>query len=203
LCREREPAFDLARSYGLYTGSLRKVILQLKYYRQEYLGRRLGGLLARPWAALRLTDSALLIPVPLHPSRRRQRGFDQAELLARGLLRRLRKEKSAPPARFLAGVLRRTRATVPQVSLSVSARHDNVRGVFSLRSPAAVCGRTVVVIDDVMTTGATLAACAAALKQAGAARVFALSLARATPQFPDLSDFDPASPLDAVGSNLR
>jgi ComF family protein len=196
-CREREPAFDLARSYGLYKGSLRKVILQLKYYRQEYLGRRLGGLLARPWAALRLTDSALLTAVPLHPSRRRQRGFDQAELLARGLLRRLREEKFAPPARFLAGVLRRTRATVPQVGLSVSARHDNVRGVFSLSRPAEVCGRTVVVIDDVMTTGATLVACAAALKQAGAARVFALSLARATPQFPDLGDFDPAGGVSA------
>ena len=88
--------------------------------------------------------------------------------------------------RLVAGSLRRIRATVPQVGLSVSARRENVRGVFSVGRPEEVRNRTVVVVDDVMTTGATLSACAAALKRAGATRVLALSLARATPQFPDL-----------------
>jgi len=81
--------------------------------------------------------------------------------------------------------LRRIRATLPQIGLSVSARRENVSGVFSVARPEQVRNRTIVLIDDVMTTGATLSACAAALKRAGAARVLALSLARATPQFPD------------------
>jgi len=201
LCRRDEPVFDLARSYGLYVGNLRKAILQLKYHRQEYLGRRLGGLLADPWWGLEETGPALLMPVPLHPSRRRQRGFDQAELLARGLVRALRHDERPPQLRLVTGVLRRTRATAPQVGLSVSARHRNVRGVFSVRRPEQVRRRAVVVIDDVMTTGATLSACAAALKQAGASRVLALSLARATPQFPDLEGVDVTAPIDEVSLN--
>jgi ComF family protein len=122
----------------------------------------------------------------LHPSRRRQRGFDQAELLARGLVRRLRREGRLCGLQLAPGSLRRIRATLPQVGLSASARRENVSGVFSVVRPEQVRDRTVVLIDDVMTTGATLSACAAALKQAGASQVLALSLARATPQFPDM-----------------
>jgi ComF family protein len=185
-CRQGEQEFDLARSYGLYAGSLRKAILQLKFHGREYLGHRLGALLARAWEALPEPDSAVVAPVPLHPSRRRQRGFNQAELLASGLVRRLRKDERSQGLRLEAGSLRRIRATLPQVGLSVSARRENVSGVFSVARPEQVRNRTIVLIDDVMTTGATLSACAAALKQAGAGRVLALSLARATPQFPDL-----------------
>jgi ComF family protein len=183
-CRLGEQEFDLARSYGLYSGNLRKAILYLKFHGRENLGHRLGALLARVWAAL--PDSAVLAPVPLHPSRRRQRGFNQAELLARGLVRELRKQERLRGLRLETGALHRIRPTVPQVGLSVSARRENVSGVFAVRRPQEVRDRTVVVIDDVMTTGATLSACAAALKQAGASRVLALSLARATPQFPDV-----------------
>jgi len=178
--------FDLARSYGLYAGNLRKALLHLKFHGREYLGHRLGALLVRVWEALPEPDSALVAPVPLHPSRRRERGFNQAELLARGLVRGLRKAGRLHGLRLLAGSLRRIRATVPQVGLSVSARRANVSGVFSVARPEEVRNRTVLLVDDVMTTGATLSACAAALKRAGAARVLALSLARATPQFPDV-----------------
>jgi len=101
----------------------------------------------------------------------------------------------------VAGSLRRIRATVPQVGLSVSARRENVSGVFSVGRPEDVRNRTVVVVDDVMTTGATLSACAAALKRAGAARVLALSLARATPQFPDVGALDLTSPIDEFRHN--
>jgi len=184
-CRQGEQEFDVARNYGLYVGNLRKAILQLKFRGRERLGYRLGALLGRAFEALPEPDSAIVTPVPLHPSRRRQRGFDQAELLARGLVRRLRKEDRLHGVQLAEGSLRRIRATVPQVGLSASERRENVRGVFSVGRPEQVRNRTVVVIHDVMTTGATLSACAAALKQAGAARVLALSLARATPQFPD------------------
>jgi ComF family protein len=189
-CRQGEAEFDLARSYGLYAGNLRKAILHLKFYGREYLGHRLGALLARAWEALPEPDSALVMAVPLHSSRRRERGFNQAELLARGLVKTLRKEGRLQGLRFAAGSLRRLRATVPQVGLSVSARRENVRGVFSVGRPEDVRNRTVVLVDDVMTTGATLSACATALKRAGAGRVLALSLARATPQFPDIESSD-------------
>ena len=185
LCRQGEQEFDMARSYGLYAGNLRKAILQLKFHGREYLANRLGELLARAFEALPEPDSAIVAPVPLHASRRRQRGFNQAELLARGLIRRLRGQEEFRGLRLVADSLRRIRATLPQVGLSVSARRENVSGVFSVARPEQVRNRTIVLIDDVMTTGATLSACAAALKRAGAARVLALSLARATPQFPD------------------
>jgi predicted amidophosphoribosyltransferase len=85
------------------------------------------------------------------------------------------------------------------VGLSVSARRENVNGVFSVGRPEDVRNHTVVVVDDVMTTGATLSACAATLKRAGASRVLALSLARATPQFPDTGILDLTSPIDEFG----
>jgi ComF family protein len=198
-CRQGELEFDMARSYGLYAGNLRKAILHLKFHGGEYLGRRLGALLARAWESLPESDSAIVAPVPLHSSRRRERGFNQAELLARGLVRSLRKEERG--LRLVAGSLRRIRATVPQVGLSVRARRENVSGVFSVCRPEDVRNRTVVVVDDVMTTGATLSACAATLKRAGASRVLALSLARATPQFPDMGALGLTSPIDEFRHN--
>ena len=185
-CRLDEPEFDVARSYGLYAGNLRKAILQLKFHGKEYLANRLGEFLAQAFEALSEPDSAIVVPVPLHASRRSQRGFNQAELLARGLVRRLRRGERFEGLQFVADSLCRTRATLPQVGLSVRARRENVSGVFSVVRPDRVRNRAIVLIDDVMTTGATLSACAAALKRAGASRVLALSLARATPQFPDL-----------------
>lgn len=183
-CRVEKHEFDLARSYGVYTGNLRRAILSLKFQGRASLGKRLGTLLARGWDKLPDVSSALVVPVPLHASRRRERGFNQAEILARELVCTLRKEGKR--VGFTTGALQRTRATVPQVGLSEAARRKNVQGVFSVRRPEEVRHRTVVVVDDVMTTGATLSACAAALKQAGASVVLALSLARASPQFPDL-----------------
>jgi ComF family protein len=188
------------RSFGLYAGNLRTAILLLKFQRRERLGQRLGELLAAAWEAAGELDDPLVVPVPLHRSRKRERGFDQAELLSLGLTRKLREEaggKQEP--RVETRCLRRTRATPPQTGLSLTARHENVRGVFTVDRAGTVHGRTVVVIDDVMTTGATLSACAAALKRAGAARVVALTLARATPQFPNLEPAAPVIPVDESG----
>lgn len=193
-------AFDLARSFGLYAGPLRRIILELKFRRRERLGRRLGELLA-PVADPVWESNPVLVPVPLHPSRKRERGFNQAELLAQGLAWRRGKTGREAKPQVAAACLRRTRATVPQTGLSIAARRENVRGVFSVDRRDKVRDRTVVLIDDVMTTGATLSACAAALKRAGAARVLALTLARATPQFPDLDPAPPRIPVDESGGD--
>lgn len=130
-------------------------------------------------------ESPLIVPVPLHPGRERERGFNQAGLLASGLARELARRNAGKGPRVEVRCLRRLRPTLPQTGLSLHQRHENVRGVFAITSPERVSGRVVVLVDDVMTTGATVSACAGALKQAGAGKVLVLTLARATPEFPD------------------
>ena len=155
------------------------------------LGNRCPG-----WANSTLP---LIVPVPLHLSRRRERGFNQSELLAAGLVRALGKQRGGAAPQVAKACLRRTRATPPQTGLSVASRRENLRGAFEVVKPDAVRGRVIVLVDDVMTTGATLSACARALKRAGAARVMGLTLARATPQFPDLSPVDNDNTVDGLG----
>jgi ComF family protein len=200
-CRADAPAFDGARSFGLYTGKLRQVVLRLKFGGEERLGVRLGEWLAPTWDALpegSEFDLPLIVPVPLHASRRRERGFNQSELLARGLVRALRRQNGGAAPQVARGCLRRKRATPPQTGLSVAARRENLRGAFEVVKPDEVRGRAIVLVDDVMTTGATLSACARALKRAGAAQVMGVTLARATPQFPDLSRVETDNTVDGL-----
>lgn len=183
------PDFDQGRSFGLYAGDLRRLILRMKFGRHERLGHRLGELLAFPWNSiegLRDVVMPVIVPVPLHPSRRRERGFNQAQLLAGGLVKALGRGSAAPAQRVVSECLCRKRATPPQTGLSLTARRENLRGAFEVVKAESIRERTVVIVDDVMTTGATLSACARTLKNAGAARVIGLTLARATPQFPDI-----------------
>ena len=202
VCREDGPPFDGARSFGLYGGKLRLVILRLKFAGEGRLGSRLGELLASTWDTLPQMGevaSPLIVPVPLHPSRRRERGFNQSELLAAGLVRALRMQSGGAALQVSKACLRRKRATPPQTGLSVAARRENLRGAFEVVNPSEVRGRTIVLVDDVMTTGATLSACARALKRAGAANIMGLTLARATPQFPDLTRVDTDNTVDGLG----
>jgi ComF family protein len=201
-CRVEEFHFDLARSYGLYAGGLRAAILQLKFGRRERLGRRLGELLSLTWNSLvanRAGAPPVLVPVPLHLSRRRERGFNQAELLARGLSRKLAQTGSAPGLRVETRCLYRTRATPPQTGLSLHQRKENVRDVFTVARPERTRGRVVILVDDVMTTGATLSAAAGVLKKGGALQVLGLTLARATPHFPDPDAAEPRQTIDDFG----
>ena len=141
----------------------------LKYQRLASLAEPFGEMLADYWRAEQLTAD-WLIPVPLHPSRERDRGYNQSDLLARQLARRVNVPISARG-------LRRTRATAVQMTLNAAQRRENVAGAFECVEPR-VRGAQVVIVDDVGTTGATLDACAQALLKAGAASVMGLTLAR-------------------------
>jgi len=203
VCRREEFDFDEARSFGVYSGNLRALILLLKFGQRERLGQRLGELLAEVWRSggrlARLDAPVVVVPVPLYPSRQRERGFNQAELLARAFARRRARHEGGEAPRLEARCLARTRPTAPQTGLSLEQRRENVRGVFAVVAAAPVRGRPVVLVDDVMTTGATLSAAAAALKAAGATWVTALTLARATPRFPDgLSHVPPHARVDEL-----
>ncbi|HEV7734954.1 MAG TPA: ComF family protein [Candidatus Binatia bacterium] len=168
------PAFSTARALGLYLPAtaglnpLARAVHALKYRRRRVVATTLGVMLARcyPFAA-----DAVLVPVPLHPARLRVRGFNQALLLAR-VVGRHRRLTVVPRA------LHRGRATAGQFGLGAVARRENLRDAFAVRRPCDVRGRAIVVIDDVMTTGATADACARALLAAGAHRVDVLTIGR-------------------------
>jgi ComF family protein len=172
-CRRAAAAVDRGRAVGIHDGALRAILHALKYDGRRSLARPLARLLADAGADL-LAGADLIVPVPLHPRRERARGFNQARDLAAGL--------GGPVVDALA----RIRATVSQTDLPAGRRHGNVRGAFVVRTPAAarVSGGIVVLVDDVSTTGATLDACARALKRAGAREVRALTVARVATRRP-------------------
>ena len=169
LCRRGLTGFDAAWSYGEYDGVLRKLVHLLKFNGVRPLAAPLGRMMARALPRSERFDA--VVPMPLHWRRQWSRGFNQSELLAR----RVAAHAGIPVVK----ALKRTRATPPQAGLTSAQRRDNVAGTFRVTSVEKVRGRYLLLIDDVMTTGATLSACSAALKRAGAARVSVLTLARA------------------------
>jgi len=157
---------DRARTVGEYTGTLRAIIHALKYDGRRSLARPLADLMRRRGAPL-LDGATCAVPVPLHASRRRQRGFNQSADLARHL------------GLTVTHALRRCRATATQAELPAAQRHRNVRDAFApTRAGRMLAGATVLLVDDVSTTGATLDACARALKGVGVLEVRALTAAR-------------------------
>jgi ComF family protein len=168
-CRRGLTPWSLGASIGPFDGGLRLAIHALKYGGRQGLARTLARTLAAaPGAAAVLEGAAALVPVPLHALREKERGFNQSALVARALA-----AMAGTPVRER--VLMRARDTPPQTGLSAFARRRNVAGAFQARF--AVDG-AVVLVDDVMTTGATAAAAAAALRASGAAEVRLLTLAR-------------------------
>lgn len=174
-CILRPPPYSGARSFGYYAGELSRVVLQLKFQRRQNLAGLLGPLLASTFFdCWERTEFDIVVPVPLHPRRRRTRGFNQAALLGKALARHI----SVP---LRENVLARTRHTKPQVGLTDPERLRNVHGAFQCCDQAVVSGRRVLLVDDVMTTGATVGSAAAALLAGGALRVSVLTVARAVP----------------------
>lgn len=168
LCRRGLRGFDTAYSFGAYDGVLRQLIHLFKYARIRPLAAPLGEFLAAAIPRDQTFDA--VVPVPLHWRRRWQRGFNQSALLARAVARRY-----GIPVRT---ALRRIRATATQAGLTNARRRSNVAGAFLVRRAHHLAGRRILLVDDVMTTGATATACAFALKRAGARYVALLTLAR-------------------------
>ncbi|NLW51502.1 MAG: ComF family protein [Candidatus Brocadiaceae bacterium] len=174
-CRAEARHFDRARGFVLYAEPIRSVIHSFKFGGSYFLGPRvLRFMLERGWYPDGLEPADAVMPIPLHPRRRRERGYDQALLLARVLARRL----DLP---LQAGTLIRTRYTSQQARLAPRQRWDNVRGAFRVRSRAEVAGRRLMLVDDVLTTATTARECARVLKRHGAAHVQVVTLARTPP----------------------
>ena len=171
-CRRGLPSFARGFSLGPYEGGLRVALHELKYRGRRRVAARLAeAVLAEAGSAPVLADGTVLVPVPLHPRRRRERGFNQAELLAAELAKRAGLQVAS-------GALVRRIDTPSQTGLSAAARRANMAGAFAVRGRAQVAGHVVVLVDDVLTTGATARACARALLQAGATEIRLLTAAR-------------------------
>jgi ComF family protein len=178
LCRTGLRGFDAAYSFGAYDGKLRSLIHLLKYGGVRTLAKPLGSHLSL--ALPREERFDLVIPMPLHWLRLWRRGFNQSGLLAREIARR--------NGIKLRNAVRRTRLTSPQAGLSNSKRRVNVAGAFTVRRKSSVEGLRILLVDDVMTTGATASSCASALKKAGARYVALLTLARTDRRWPGAPD---------------
>lgn len=170
-CRQRLRSLARLRSAVSYEGPVELVIQRFKYQGWRRLAGPLALLLAERLAVEGLA-ARCAVPVPLHPERARARGFNQSDLLVRELMTHIALER--PP-----GKLVRTRATPPQVGHDRLWRQRNVRGAFEWLGPD-LCGRPILVVDDVATTGATLEACAAALRAGGSGPVIGAAVARVT-----------------------
>ncbi|HEX5340578.1 MAG TPA: ComF family protein [Gammaproteobacteria bacterium] len=169
-CLRHPPAWDVAASPLHYAWPLDMLIQRFKFNADLAAGRMLGDLLANFLAADAAPHPDCLIPVPLHPARLKERGFNQAQELAGPVARRLK----IPLASRLC---RRIRHTETQSKLDAKSRHRNLQGAFEVI--ASVAGMDVAILDDVITTGATVSALAGALREAGSARIRVWSLARA------------------------
>src|SRR5438477_1640815 len=172
-CANRTLGFDAAVSAYRSRGVVRFIVLQFKYNRQLHLRHPIAEWLQEAMNDARLCQRHfdLVIPVPLHPARRRERGFNQAELLAKILAQKI----NVPLGR----ALERIRYTTTQTAFDRVERMENLRGAFHLRKKIGVRGLHVLLVDDILTTGSTLSECARVLREAGAQSVYAVTAARA------------------------
>ncbi len=183
LCQRADPPFERAAAYGSYDGGLRDLIHLLKFQQVRPAAAVLGRMLAETIADLDeaipvgtgLSQKIGVVPVPLHVRKQAQRGFNQAEMIARNALKQLSRPKRFELA---TGVLVRRRETGSQIGLTRHQRRENLRGAFAVNDPTRIVNRDILLIDDVYTTGTTASECARVLRRAGAARVWVATVAR-------------------------
>lgn len=167
-----EDEFDAARAIGVYEGALRASILALK--KEPFVSHRLADLLFESQKREPLSSATRIIPVPLHEERLKERGFNQASVLAKALsvLSKLPVHESC--------VVRLIHSEKHRSGMDAKARRESVKGAFKVTNSQIIKGEKLLLVDDVFTTGATVSACAASLKEAGASEVFVLTVARPT-----------------------
>ncbi|WP_316862829.1 ComF family protein [uncultured Cohaesibacter sp.] len=167
------PFYDRARSVALFGETARRMVHQLKYHDRVELATVMGRWMARAGADCLADPEALVVPVPLHRRRLWRRGFNQSALLAKVIAEEAKRS-------YLPDLLQRTRSTLQQVGLNDEERRQNVEGAFRLSQPhkLTVAGRTVVLVDDVWTTGATLESCCRVLRRAGAKEIDIITFSR-------------------------
>lgn len=179
-CRFEAPRFHRALAYGPYDGGLRDLIHLLKYERVRPAAGVLGRMLAEVMTELAKdfgTEIPVVVPIPLHSSKARQRGFNQSELVAEEALKLVRHDQ--PRLARIPGILERVRPTESQTGLTLAQRRENMRGAFRVAQPALVAARAVLLVDDVFTTGTTVSEAARVLRRAGAGKIWVATLARA------------------------
>ena len=196
-CRMAPPSFERAVAYAVYQDELREMIHLLKYERMRTVAKPLGKLLAR---AIEMLDGdagpeMLLVAVPLFPSKERQRGYNQAELLSNAAVAELKRSRPTWKLLEAHGAIRRVKDTRSQFELTPKGRRRNLQGAFAVADNAALAGREVLLVDDIYTTGATARACARVLRRAGASKVWVATVSRAQPEM--VSAWDEPAAWDA------
>lgn len=173
-CQETRPHFSKATAFGAYDGELRDLIHPLKYEQVLPAAGVLGGMPAAAIRKLGSATSVLMVPVPLHSSKRRQRRFNQADLIALAALKKLPHDD----LEFASKVLIRVKPKVSLIGLSRPQRRKNMRGAFQVVHPNRVKGRSILLVDDVLTAGTTASEWARVLRKARAEQVWVATAAR-------------------------
>ena len=165
-CIEDEPHFTRVRSFGLYEGTLREAISLFKYYGIKRLSKPLSEMMCK----IRTPHADAVIPVPLSKEKLRQREFNQAALFAKHIAGHI-------GAELILDCLIKMRDTMPQVGLNAEERRRNIKNAFGIVNKEIILGKSIALVDDVFTTGATIRSCAKLLKKAGAKEVYGITLA--------------------------
>jgi ComF family protein len=178
LCRRLDPPYAKAVAYGSYSGGLRELIHLLKYAHVRPAAAVLGRMLSEAIDTLEVSfgpTPVFVTPVPLHSSKMRQRGFNQAELIAKAALKL---NSLGGRLELHSRILERRRETQSQIGLTRHQRRENLRSAFAVISPEEAAGHEFLLVDDVFTTGTTVSECARVLRRAGASKIFVATVAR-------------------------